>query len=119
MALSDDQLKAFGGITVNFAYLEFLAGIFMGGLLGPDMSSGYIVASQLSFGRTLVVIESLMRSKCADQALVEECCAHLKTMGAAEQERNKITHSIWVIRDDSSNPVLTRLKVAARAKQGL
>ena len=87
--------------------------------MSPDLSVGYIVASQMSFGRTLVVIESLMRSKCSEPTLIEECCAHLKTMGTLEQERNKITHSIWLARDDLANTVITRLKVTARKKKGL
>jgi len=113
----DDHLKAMGLITVNFSLLENTIAFIIWLLLGLDQQTGQIITSELSFRRLLELFSSLCRNKKNDKVTLEKLKTLLKRIEHAEQERNKIIHSMWTAGNDEET--ITRFKITAKIRNGL
>jgi hypothetical protein len=126
MAVTDDQLKALGRLTVEFSFLEFLL-TYLAWQLSGDRNSAMIFTSHLPFQRLCHAAVALVRQKmAADQAAaakLEEITG--RAMGL-ESDRNRLIHSVWMELPSvpgSPPPApgggMSRLKITARGRLDL
>jgi|SRR5947209_8989135 len=113
--MTDRQLRAIGALAVNFSALEQAIAIWISGLIGENAEIGLVVASQLPFGKALVVADGLFRIRCTDPAIRAEFESLLKRAGQCEQERNQTMHSSWLSATDGP----LRMKPTAKPGRGL
>lgn len=116
-ALSHDDLRAIGRITANFALLELMISNCIGSLLGTDGPTGQIVTAELSFSHLATLFSSLYRNRTSDPQAINELKNLLSLVAKAEEQRNKVTHSIWGA--DPAGGKLARLKTTAKRSSGL
>lgn len=109
---------------VQFAILEHaLVGVIQG-LLGLQQSRegervARVLTSELAFRGLLSLSASLIRELRGDE-LAKEYNAVLRTVTAAEEERNVLSHSLWAIMGapDAEKPFF-RTKYTAKLLRGL
>ena len=103
-------------MTVSFALLELQLQSFMGCLIREHQRVGQILSSYLSFSNLRAAIISLYLERHGE----DEDSARLKELlseaGKVEEERNRITHSIWAAAASSDS--IIRIKFTARESRG-
>src|SRR6266542_4330337 len=119
MALSDEHLRMLGGITERFQFLELTLAVFSWSLIGQEQPIGQIVTAQMSFKNLCTLVGSLVQHRIADSALQEEARKLLARAAKVEEDRNRIIHSMWGVRDDPLPAIIVRIKITARGKKGL
>lgn len=94
--LPQSVLAAVGRVVVNFNYLEqwvsFYIAFLLGGTGNDSQQLGRIMANALSFRNLLDVLGSLYRFRTNGGEEFEDL---LRRLGSAEEERNRVVHSIW------------------------
>ena len=115
--MNDDHLKALGRVVVNFNSLEVFLNFLIWILIGPDLKTGKIITSEVSFKGKITLLASLYRIKIKDIKKDSDVNGLIKRLIKAEDERNKVIHSSWVI--DEKNTRITRYKITAKLKRGL
>jgi len=111
--VKNEFLIGLGKITGNFAYLEAVVSFFVWELV-DDQQIGQIVTSQLSFDRLLNVLGALYRYRSKCEGKIDELMELLKEASEAEQNRNKITHSVWGFNEEG----FSRMKFSVNRKKG-
>ena len=92
----DDLLLALGKMTANFAMLEFHVATGIWFLIGGLPRTGPIVTAGLSFKQLVNIFHALMLEKSGTKPdAVETVGGFRKALFNAEEQRNKLTHSIW------------------------
>jgi hypothetical protein len=109
---------ALGCVTVNFSMLETYIAVLIWGLISPEDSLvGQMVTAQLSFKRSLDLLDALFRYKIKDAVKVARLEEMLKEAQAAEEARNRIVHSMWMFSQPWTD--LRRVKLATKRGKGL
>jgi len=103
-------------MTVSFAMLELQIQILLGGLIREHQRVGQIIASQLSFARLRATVVGLYVDRHGEDDDFQVLKQLLKKAGQIEEERNRITHSIWGA--GSSPDKITRMRVTCRESRG-
>jgi hypothetical protein len=112
-----DHLKAIGLITVNFAMLESAVASCAWLLLGLNQVKGQIITAELSFKGLVALYSSLYRDGTHDSIKLAELDRLIKRVKQAENKRNVITHSLWMM--GNSEKTITRTKTTAKISKGL
>lgn len=114
--LGDEDLRAIGRITANFALLELMMSNCIWLLVSADARIGQIITAELSFRRLLVLFSSLYRHKASTPQAIDELDALLSRVVQAEEKRNQVTHSIWGAGHAPGE--VARIKATAKQRKG-
>lgn len=123
--LPNEALAEIGRAVAHFALLERTLVRVVQGLLGLQMSQegdrvGLILTSEHSF-RGLLDLSASLILELRGAELAEEYKTVLKTVAAAEEERNLLSHSLWGVTEHPhvvDKPFL-RTKYTAKRRKGL
>jgi hypothetical protein len=122
---SDALLRELGRVTVAFGRVESYLSFAVGGLIGPDQAIGQMVTAEMSFKNKLALFSSLVMHKLPFTTKnTTGCKEHLKelltVLSTAEEERNQVAHSIWLMAAEAESPdPAIRLKITAKQSKGL
>ena len=115
-SLSDEHLKAIGRVVVYFSLLDEALSFRICSLIGYQNNIGNVITAELSFKQKVNLFSSLF---CHLQKTTQEP-SELKSLidriSTAEEERNKILHSLWVV--GTSSDMVIRLKATAKRRKG-
>jgi hypothetical protein len=111
----DSLLVQIGDMTVSFALLEDQMQSLLGSLIREHQRVGQIICSLLSFSSLRAAIIGLYKDRHGDDEDYDRLRDLLKRAAAIEQQRNRITHSIWGA--DGRNSAV-RMKITCREKDG-
>lgn len=84
-------------MAVYHTLLQYDLGEFLVELLRVTGSHARLLASQMAFGKLLVVLSTASHDAIADPELRAEFLALLKRAGTADEMRNRLVHSIWAV----------------------
>jgi hypothetical protein len=112
----EDIYAPIGELIVSFQSLEMHVNLLLIDLLGQDYDSGFCLTSEMSFARLVVSLKSVSEVRIKNAALVQEICDLAGKIKICDDNRNKITHSIFA---PSSDGKLMRAKITAKQKNGL
>lgn len=112
-----ELLTRIGDMTVSFAVLELYIQMLLSALVGEDERVGQIIASQLPFARLRATVVGLYGERHGDDDDLRALKQLMNEAGQIEEERNRITHSIWGA--DASPGKITRMKLTCGQKRGL
>ena len=114
-AVPPEFLAEIGRVVANFALLEYEFYILIHGLLGTRKEISRIVTSELSFRNLLGLSASLVKEIHGEEE-AERFKETLKLASEAEEERNRIIHSVW---GGGGSGNVVRSKHTARRAKGL
>jgi len=103
-------------MTVSFALLENQIQSLLGALIREHQRVGQIVSSQLSFAKLRATVISLYLDRHGDDDDFKALRELINRAGKIEEERNRLTHSIWGAGDNSDS--ITQMKLTCREKRG-
>jgi hypothetical protein len=103
-----------GLVAVNFSFLEMYVTSFLWGLLSDDSEISQMITSQLSFRKLLDLLDNLFRHKVKDVKCIQKMETLITAARKAEEDRNKIMHSMWMSKDPSGNE-LQRIKFSFKS----
>ncbi len=120
MAVTEAHLRALGRVTVNFSTLEFTLVALVAGLSAPDnLGVGQILGPQLSFARLVTAVDALFRLRRPGSPDIGRLAALLARASAAEERRNVVVHSAYLVADGTPADIVTRFKLRAKRDKGL
>jgi hypothetical protein len=105
-----------GDMTVSFALLESTIQSLTWSLIREHQRIGQIITSELSFRNLRALLISLYVERHGKDSDYDALRALMIRSGQLEEERNKLTHSVWAA--GSSPDTITRIKITAREKHG-
>ena len=105
-----------GDMTVSFALLESQMQSFFGALIKEHQRIGQILSSYLSFANLRAAILSLYKERHGEDGHFRELKDLMAEAGKIEEERNRITHSVWAAGGTPNS--ITRVKITARESRG-
>src|SRR2546427_3606218 len=116
LELSDEQLKAIGRITVDFAHLENSVRLCINYLSGLELDDNVLIMlNPLSFRNLVTVFSNLAERNFAENSTKLAQLRRLaRNLGNVEDKRDIVTHSAWIGLE--SGRVL-RVKAPRRIKQ--
>ncbi len=118
MIIDREVSDALGCVTVSFSMLETYVAVLIWGLISPEDSLvGQMVTAQLSFRKSLDLLDAVFRYKIGDAVKVAKIEGLLKEAQAAEDARNRIVHSMWMFSQPCTD--LRRVKLATKRGKGL
>ena len=123
LSLSDSVLAEIGKIVVIHGLIDSaLAGI-VGTIVSLNRAHqlGQIVTAELSFRQRIGMLRSLLVFVFPDShEVIADFDRIRKLLYAADDERNRIAHSVWAHPDGDSDPHCSvRIKTTAKEKRGL
>jgi hypothetical protein len=107
-----------GVVCIEFSKLEYFLGNLCSKLIGPDGNIGSMVAAECSFARLVALAKSLVYHKSSDVNVRKEFDALLPMLTRAEEMRNTVLHSTWMI-SIGGNTEFARSKTTSKLKKGL
>jgi len=110
-------LVQIGDMTVSFALLELQIQMLLEALIGEDQRLGQIIASQLSFARLRATVIGIYSERYGDDSNLHALRQLMKEAAEIEQERNRVTHSIWGV--GTSSGTITRIRLTCRERSGV
>ena len=114
-----DVRISIGEIVMNFSALELhLSGMVIR-LLGEDTKLGAVITSEMSFQNLIRAFDGITKLKYAENS--GERIEALEIIGEctiAEENRNKIIHSIYTNNDTVPGKIV-RMKITAKRNKGL
>jgi hypothetical protein len=113
----DEHLKHIGDMTVSFALLESIIQFFIWILFNDDQRIGQIVTAELSFSKLRALLISIYLERFGDDEDFKTLRNLMQRASAAEEKRNKITHSVWGAGGDPDT--IMRIKTTAKEKHGI
>jgi hypothetical protein len=111
-----ELLVHIGDMTVSFALLETHLQMLMGSMLTDDQGVGQILSVTLPFRRLREVTASLYLHRHGDDEDFKRLTVLLQEAADIEEERNRITHSIWGA--GGKKGTVARMKMTIRQKDG-
>lgn len=109
-------LTHIGDMTVSFALLEGEIQFLVAGLIARPQRVGQILSSYLSFSNLRAAAISLYLDRHGEDADFTTLKGLMARSGKIEEERNRITHSMWGAGGTPSTAA--RLKIRARESRG-
>jgi len=109
-------LKQLGDMTVSFAMLESQMQTLLGSLIREHQTVGQILASQLSFAKLRATVVSLYLDRHGDDGDFKTLRKLLNRAGKIEDERNRLTHSVWGAGNTPDD--ITQMKITCRERRG-
>jgi len=103
-------------MTVSFALLESEIQGLLRALIREHQRLGQIVASQLSFSKLRATVISLYLDRHGEDDDFKTLKQLMNRAGTVEQERNRLTHSIWGAGNGPDD--ITQMKITCREKHG-
>ncbi len=124
ISLSDEVLVEIGKITVIFAFIEDSLAEVIGIIVtlgGRPPGLGAIVTAELSFKQRVGTLDSLLLFTLGrEHEVTREFVKVKRLLSKAEQERNRVVHSVWMNKSGAVDPHATiRIKTSAKQKTGL
>jgi len=101
------------GCIIHFQYIERLLSISISALSGIDQEVGDIVTNEMSFRARLATFSALLTHRAETGQLPKDIEELIKRIIRAEQERNRLVHSLWVFAEDKPG-VINRQKSSIR-----
>jgi len=114
--MDNKYLEGLGRVIVNFSSLEMYLSFLIWRLMETGLELGKIITCELSFQGKINLLASVYKLKFGIPK-GSEVDLLIKRLVKAEEDRNKIMHSCWLI--DEKNKKTTRYKITAKQKQGL
>jgi len=108
-------LLGLGLIVAKFGTLEAYMQMALSALLTRHQTIGMMVASTLSFDRSIQLFNAICRMKIKTPELLAEMDALCKKLSQAEQERNKLLHSNYLA--GMEDEFVIRMKVAVKSSK--
>ena len=105
-------LTHIGDMTVSFAMLELVIQMFFASLIREHQSVPRLIANLLSFRNLRAATLSLYLERHGNDSDFQILEEFMKQVGEIEDERNRITHSIWGT--GSRTGTVTRIKSTTR-----
>ncbi len=115
--VGSELLIQIGDMTVSFALLELFTQMLLSALIGQDERFGRIVANQLSFARLRATVIGLYGERYGDDYDLGTLRQLMMEAAEIEQQRNRITHSVWG--EGTSSGTITRFKLTCRERRGV
>lgn len=113
----ENGMKELGVCISNFQMIEEILSSNIARLINRNKTIGKIVSSELSFRAKVSVYRSLLIYHNKNVKLSKDLDELISRIFWAEQERNKLVHSIWDSSENSSETIIRR-KTSCK-KQGL
>jgi hypothetical protein len=105
-----------GDMTVSFALLEAQIRALAGSLIKEDLHTVTILTSAPSFRQLRAATVALYQHRHGEDNDYETLRALIARAGQVEEERNKITHSLWSAGDQPNE--IRRVKAVTQRKEG-
>jgi hypothetical protein len=114
-SIPDEYLKAIGGITVHWNYLEMVVNLILIHLLGNKVMDerSHIIFAHTSFPQRMDILSALVEQvqKLPQYSRFQEYRSKVQPLlKAAQTSRNSIIHSFWGMKEGK----LTRSSISAR-----
>jgi hypothetical protein len=106
---------ALGKMMVNFSTLEHVITAAVWTLMGGDATPLRIMTIEMSSRQLRDAAEALAHERITDTTLRDRFVALLKQAKKLEDERNRLTHTIWIL-SGSTPGVPQTLKITAKGK---
>ncbi len=103
-------------MAVSFAMLEMQIQSLLGALIRDHQRVGQIVSSQLSFAKLRATVITLYLDRHGEDDDFKGLRALMNRAGKVEEERNRLTHSIWGAGDTTDS--ITQMKLTCRETRG-
>lgn len=114
-----DVLRALGRLSFEFSRLETLLGCTVGYLTNPtDVNIGQILVSEMSFRARVAALSALYPARVKKQFDKDALASFLSSAHSAENERNKLIHSFYRLKEVGSASAI-RIKVTAKERGGM
>jgi hypothetical protein len=113
----EEGLARFGECVVQFQRIEEALSICIAAMIGRSRKVGEIVATEMSFRARVATFGALFMHSLRAQKLPKDMVELIQRLYWAEQERNKLVHSLWDA-SESEPESICRSKQAIR-KGGL
>lgn len=113
---SDAIYAEIGRITTQSTELELLLEDVVGSLINDYQQYTRIVTAELSFSGVIALLLSLYLKRHGKDDHFERLQSLTKRADSAQQERNKVVHSIWLSAGTPNK--VTRIKSSSKVKQG-
>jgi hypothetical protein len=115
--ISEGIYSALGKVVVSFSMLEHALHFLAWGLINSEQRVGRIVTTELSFRSLKALVSSLIRDRVAIPDVIERMDEALALSTRAEERRNLLMHSIWILGETPDE--VTRFKTTAKERKGL
>nr|NQU94406.1 hypothetical protein [Bacteroidota bacterium] len=89
-----------------FQHIENTLSICISAFSGMDEELGEIVTSEMSFRAKVAILSALATYKSKTNELHEDIQELIKRVRWAEQERNRLVHSMWDLAEDKPGSIL-------------
>jgi hypothetical protein len=117
---SNDYLRAIGDLSVSFAWLEKLLGLFVGELLTSDGPAGLHVTSGSEVTELVAMFRSLFLYRVDKEPLRKKCVKLCGQIENLKDSRNRYLHSQVVLLANAQGfTEAQRSKMSKRNKHGL
>jgi hypothetical protein len=106
-------MSSFGECIVWFQHIEHTLCTCISALAGMTEEIGQIVTSEMSFRVRVTIYSALAQNLAGQDALPEDLAELVKRLRWAEEERNRLVHSVWDLCEENPG-TLRREKNALR-----
>src|ERR1017187_5576594 len=120
--ISDAVLAEIGKIVVTHSLIDASLANIIGRIVSLRGRSelGQIVTAELSFRQRVGMLRSLLVfSLTEDHETVVEFDQIKRILNAADDQRNRVVHSIWGHSGEADPHIMVRIKTSAKEKKGL
>lgn len=119
--IPDSLLARIGDVTVSFESLDMQVQLLAWLLLGDleKQRIGRIITAELRFAARCDLVLNLYREQFDVPERFKELQALVGRARELEQQRNRITHSFWMLNQSAGEGGVRRIKVTAKGKRGL
>jgi hypothetical protein len=114
--LDDEDLRAIGAVTANFAALEQLLHYLIWSLVGGDQRTSQIITTEYPFRSLPAVAFALVKHRASAGPTVKKCEKLMKRIERLELQRDQLTHSFCV--KDKAREQLVLAKASLRVGAG-
>lgn len=114
----DNLTNSIGKVCLNFSTVELLLSAFVTRFISDDPKIGAILTSEMSYQNNLKAFASLVKYKITDGMLQDDFRLIIKKLHEIEQKRNEILHSVYALKDSTSEQIF-RIKITSKQSRGL
>ena len=119
ITLTKEHLVAIGKITLEFAFVDLTLNVSLWNLIGIKQQMGEMITTSLSFAQKRDLFRALYLYKYKpDGKKLSDLGKLVKRIERAGTDRNSITHSLWMSRENQKPFTISRIKSTVKRKSG-
>ena len=105
-----DGLMHLGECVIQFQRIEDCLSMCIGQMIGRDRRIGAIVTTEMSYRTKVTVFGALFARRLKCEILPEDVLELIARLHWAEEERNKLVHSLWDASEEKPDTILREKK---------